>query len=111
MGVIYSAEVKEAKSGVQIRSTLRTGRPCVDSSATIQVSLRVRAERASHDRSYLSDPFSSKLTDVAGVAWSPNDEYVASVGLDSSAYVYSGKTFGKPLRLWARQRCLNLALS
>ncbi|KDE03708.1 hypothetical protein MVLG_05839 [Microbotryum lychnidis-dioicae p1A1 Lamole] len=38
-------------------------------------------------------------SDVAGVAWSPNDEYVASVGLDSSAYVYSGKTFERIARL------------
>lgn len=32
--------------------------------------------------------------DVAGVAWSPDDAYVASVGLDNIVLVWSGHNFG-----------------
>ncbi|SCV72300.1 BQ2448_4994 [Microbotryum intermedium] len=38
-------------------------------------------------------------SDVAGVAWSPNDEYLASVGLDSTVYVYGANTFERIARL------------
>lgn len=35
------------------------------------------------------------LADVAGVAWSPGDEYLASVGLDSTVYIYEAQNFSK----------------
>jgi len=41
-----------------------------------------------------ADPAALPLADVAGVAWSPDDAYCASVGLDNVVLVWSGQTFG-----------------
>lgn len=48
------------------------------------------------------------LADVAGVAWSPGDEYLASVGLDSLVVIYSGHTFGQSHGRRASLRCMGL---
>lgn len=34
--------------------------------------------------------------DVADVAWSQDDSMIASVGLDSTIYIWDGHNFGKP---------------
>ena len=35
-------------------------------------------------------------TDVTDLAWSPEDRYLASVGLDSQVLIWSGFTLGRP---------------
>lgn len=35
------------------------------------------------------------LTDVTDLAWSPEDRYLASVGLDSQVLIWSGFTLGR----------------
>ena len=35
-------------------------------------------------------------TDVTDVAWSPEDRYLASVGLDSAVMIWDGFTLGNP---------------
>ncbi|KAJ3030501.1 UNVERIFIED_CONTAM: HIR complex subunit [Siphonaria sp. JEL0065] len=42
-------------------------------------------------------------SDVADVAWSPNNDYLASCGLDSLVFIWDGKTFEKLKRLDAHQ--------
>ncbi|ORY52086.1 WD40 repeat-like protein [Rhizoclosmatium globosum] len=42
-------------------------------------------------------------SDVADLAWSPNNEYLASCGLDSHVFIWDGKTFDKLKRLDAHQ--------
>jgi len=37
-------------------------------------------------------------TDVTDLAWSPEDRYLASVGLDSQVLIWSGYTLGGLLR-------------
>jgi protein HIRA/HIR1 len=43
--------------------------------------------------------YSAQLTDVTDLAWSPEDRYLASVGLDSQVLIWSGYTLGAPLVL------------
>lgn len=43
---------------------------------------------------WLTRCFPGLYADVAGVAWSPDDAYVASVGLDNIVLVWSGQNFG-----------------
>jgi WD40 repeat protein len=40
------------------------------------------------------DPNSVLLIDVTDLAWSPEDRYLASVGLDSQVLIWSGYTLG-----------------
>ncbi|KAJ3264390.1 HIR complex subunit [Chytriomyces hyalinus] len=42
-------------------------------------------------------------SDVADLAWSPSNEYLASCGLDSLVFIWDGKTFGKLKKLEAHQ--------
>ena len=79
------------KSGGPRRPTSKTGRPLVASSVTSLVS---RKACCNFLRSKLNDP---TLADVAGVAWSPDDALLASVGLDNVVLVWSGHTFGELL--------------
>jgi protein HIRA/HIR1 len=37
-----------------------------------------------------------QFTDVTDLAWSPEDRYLASVGLDSQVLIWSGYTLGTP---------------
>ena len=39
-------------------------------------------------------PSSLRLADVTDLAWSPEDRYLASVGLDSQVLIWSGYTLG-----------------
>lgn len=38
-------------------------------------------------------------TDVTDLAWSPEDRYLASVGLDSQVLIWSGYTLGAPFNI------------
>jgi len=38
-------------------------------------------------------------TDVTDLAWSPEDRYLASVGLDSQVLIWSGYTLGGPFSI------------
>ncbi|KAK0570319.1 HIR complex subunit [Tilletia horrida] len=42
-------------------------------------------------------------SDVADLAWSPHDEFLATVGLDSTIFVYSGYTFDRVRKLDGHQ--------
>ncbi|KAJ3391916.1 HIR complex subunit [Chytriomyces hyalinus] len=42
-------------------------------------------------------------SDVADLAWSPSNEYLASCGLDSLVFIWDGKTFDKLKKLEAHQ--------
>ena len=46
---------------------------------------------------FQSCPFSPHPADVTDLAWSPEDRYLASVGLDSQVLIWSGFTLGAPL--------------
>ena len=43
-----------------------------------------------------SVPQSALCEDVTDLAWSPEDRYLASVGLDSSVIIWCGYTLGAP---------------
>jgi protein HIRA/HIR1 len=46
---------------------------------------------------FQSSPYSPRPADVTDIAWSPEDRYLASVGLDSQVLIWSGYTLGAPL--------------
>jgi hypothetical protein len=41
--------------------------------------------------------YSVLAIDVTDLAWSPEDRYLASVGLDSQVLIWSGYTLGEPV--------------
>lgn len=43
---------------------------------------------------FQSRPYSLRPADVTDIAWSPEDRYLASVGLDSQVLIWSGYTLG-----------------
>ena len=49
------------------------------------------------------NPFSPRPADVTDLAWSPEDRYLASVGLDSQVLIWSGYTLGASLFVAAQQ--------
>jgi protein HIRA/HIR1 len=58
---------------------------------------------------FQSSPYSRSPADVTDIAWSPEDRYLASVGLDSQVLIWSGYTLGAPLCI-ARHLCCFLIL-
>jgi WD40 repeat protein len=53
--------------------------------------------RAVRDSDFLYNEINSvPPTDVTDLAWSPEDRYLASVGLDSQVLIWSGYTLGAP---------------
>ena len=54
--------------------------------------------------SFQSSPYSLRPVDVTDIAWSPEDRYLASVGLDSQVLIWSGYTLGAPLCFASRLR-------
>jgi WD40 repeat protein len=42
-------------------------------------------------------PYSVLAIDVTDLVWSPEDWYLASVGLDSQVLIWSGYTLGEPV--------------
>ena len=50
-----------------------------------------------------SSPFSPCPADVTDLAWSPEDRYLASVGLDSQVLIWSGFTLGAPFFIASQQ--------
>ena len=54
---------------------------------------RVRDERGASFKHAILTSLGG-CADVSGVAWSSDDAYLASVGLDSTVLIWSGQNFG-----------------
>lgn len=53
-------------------------------------------ESGTYFQLFLILPVFRMASDVTDLAWSPEDRYIASVGLDSQVLIWSGFTLGEP---------------